>query len=152
MARSSTSFKPGNRAAVKPGNKLAVRHGAHSPELIALRVPALREQVYAELAEVGYLTRPDGSLVERYINLMAQAKMREEHWDASGGMWQESGKAKPGFHEYMLIMSSIEKLAKVLGLGPHPRAQVAQAMAGAGKDVVMIRAAQERARARLLDG
>jgi hypothetical protein len=151
VAKSSTSFKPNNRAAVKPGNKLAVRHGAESPELIALRLPAIRDRVRAELGEVPYLIAPDSSLVERYCSLIAQAEMREEWFQLTGGMFTVTGAPRPGFSSYMLLLGNVEKFARVLGLGAHPRAQVAQAMAGAGKDVAMIRAAQERARARLLN-
>ena len=141
MAKSSTSFGP--------GNKLAVRHGANDPGLVALRAPAIRKQIYADLEGQGYLTQPDNPLVERYVYLNTQAQMREEWFEAVGGMFFPSGAPRPGYMAYIQLVNSIEKFAKILAQGPHPRAQMAQLVAGAGKDVALIRAAQERARARL---
>ena len=104
----------------------------------------------AELAEVSYLTFPDGSLVRSYCYVTARIELLQEYLEASGGMFTTRGAPKRGASFMLLLIHRQQELAKVLGLGPAPRAQMAQAMAGAGKDVAMIRAAQDRARARLL--
>lgn len=152
MARSSTSFKPGNQARAKPGNKLAVRHGGYSLELIQAKLPAIKARVMAELAQVPYLTPPDNSLIERYVFMNGQAEVMEEHFEADGGFLNEWGAPKEGVSLYLTVVHRMEGMAKVLGLGPNPRTQVLQGMANTGKELVLIKAAQERMRARLLAG
>jgi len=119
---------------------------------VAERLPGIRSRVLAELAAVPYLTAPDSSLVERYCFLCAQAEVIEDYFMAIGGFLSEAGKAHPSTTLYTSLVHRIEGLAKVLGLGPNPRTQVLQGMANTGKELVLIKAAQERMRQSLLDG
>ena len=152
MARSSTSFKPGNKLAAKPGERRAVRHGAASLAIVQAKVPVIKARVQAELAQVPYLTPPDNSLVERYCFLIAQAELLEEYYEGKGGFLNEWGAPHEGVSLYTSVVHRLEGLAKVLGLGPNPRTQVLQGMANTGKELVLIKQAQERMRQKLLDG
>jgi phage terminase small subunit len=118
--------------------------------LVESRLPQIQAEVEEELAEVGYLTRPDGSLVRKYCYIVAQTRLMEEWFEANGGMFTTRGGPKRSANFYLSLVRQQMELAKVLGLGAVPRAQVARDMAGAGRDVAEVRAAQERLRLRQL--
>lgn len=150
MARSSTSFGAarGNRSAAVPGNKLAVRHGAATPEIVNERLPAIQARVAAELAEVSYLTPPDASLVRTFCYVTAQVELLQEYFDGQGGLFTSRGSPKKGASFMLLLIHRQQEMAKVLGLGPVPRAQMLQAAAGAGINALLVKQAQERLRAK----
>lgn len=151
MARSSTSFGPGNTAGVpnfKPGNKLGLRHGAHSESAIAERLPEVLARVQDELAQLPFVTPPDGSLVRSYAYVTAQKEALEDYFNATGGMFTKYGAPRKGASFHLQLVHRQQELAKVLGLGPGPRAQMAQAMAGASVSAIAVKEAQERLRAK----
>lgn len=151
VARSSTSFQPGNKAGkpnFKPGNQLALKHGAHSETAIQARLPEVLARVQGELEQMPFLTPPDGSLVRSYAYVTTQKELLEEHFDRSGGMFTAYGAPKKGASFYLQLVHRQQELAKVLGLGPGPRAQMAQAMAGASVSAIAVKEAQERLRAK----
>lgn len=59
------------------------------------------------------------------------------------------GVPRRGAGTYTQLINQKRELEKVLGIGPAPRAQMAQQIASSGKDVTLARAAQERLRAKV---
>lgn len=146
VARSPTSFKVGNTAGAKPGNKLALRHGAHSLEVITARLPAK----VAELAQViPYLQECDEEAVKSYASFCVQEDLLQAFLDKQGGgLINSRGAPKRVWVLWTKIQHGKREWAKILGIGPVPRAQMAQAMAGAAVGSMEVRAAQERLRAK----
>jgi hypothetical protein len=118
--------------------------------MVNAKLPEILDRVNAELAQVSYIAPPDGSLVRTYCYVTAQIDLLQEYFDVSGGMFTSRGVPKKGAGFMLLLIHRQQEMAKVLGLGPVPRAQMAQAMAGAGKDAMVLKQAQDRLRARQL--
>jgi hypothetical protein len=146
LARSSTSFKPGNRAGFKPGNKLALRHGAESLAVVKERLPAK----VAELAVlIPFLQDCDLEAVKSYASFCVQEDLIQEYLKRQGGSLITSrGAPRRVWVLWTKIQHGKREWAKILGIGPVPRAQMAQAMAGAAVGSMEVRAAQERLRAK----
>lgn len=149
MARSSTSFQPGNSAGAKPGNKLALRHGATVPEIVQPKADLIKEALVAELANLPYMEPVDGEVANTYSFLSAQLRQLEAYFAKNGGgLLTSRGQVRKSGDLYLKIAHRQQEMAKVLGIGPVPRAQMMQAAAGARKDVTEVRMAQERLRAK----
>lgn len=86
---------------------------------------------------------------ETYTFLGTQATMWMEYFDSIGGMFTANGTLKEGGKDFMALAKLLGDKAKILGIGANPRTQVMRAMTGVGKDITVIRAAQERDRERL---
>lgn len=149
MARSSTSFGPGNQHAFKKGNRLAVKHGAYSIQSVEERYPEVLARIEAELASNPLPGQPvDGSVLRMYARMVARAEMHFEWFDLNGGPLTESGAYRPGWMGLMQLVDRIEKFARLNGIGALPRAQTLQQQANASLNALEVRAAQERLRAK----
>ena len=143
MARSSTSFKPGNRAGkpnFEPGNKLAVTHGVYSPDLILPDVPAKIEELYRLHP---YWIDGDREAVKSLAYVCVQEDRLQEWMDADpdgrGRLWTSRGGLKEIHTAWKDIQHAKREWMKVLAMGAGPRSQYAQAMSGAGKNMVEVR-------------
>lgn len=140
MARSSTSFKPGNTVGAKAGNKLAVRHGAYSPSVIEAGVPAKIEQLYDQMP---WLVEADREGVKSFAYVCVQEDRLQEWMDADpngrGALFTTRGGLKEIASLWKDIQHAKREWMKVLAMGAGPRSQYAQAMSGAGKNMVEVR-------------
>jgi hypothetical protein len=148
VARSSTSFQPGNRLGAKPGNKLALRHGAYDPSLVQPMADELSIQIRQEIMELPYTLPVDATLVDSYSYVTSQIKRVREILDKSGGAMTTRGGIRPGAFFLNQLIHRQQELAKVIGVGAAPRASMMQAMAGARKDTSEVQAAQARLRSK----
>lgn len=136
MARSSTSFKPGNRLGAKPGNALAVTHGAYSPAVIEADVPAKIEQLFGQMP---WLVDADYEGVKSFAYVCVQEDRLNAHLGPDGALFTTRGMPRPIYQLWKEIQHSKREWMKVLAMGAGPRSQYAQAMSGAGKNMVEVR-------------
>ena len=151
LARSSTTFQPGNRFGkpnFKPGNKLAMRHGAKTLSEVNARLPVILAEIEAELEGVPYHARPDRSVLHQYARMVTEARLYEEYFDLTGGFLEADGRARPGYMTLLQLRDRIEKYARLNGLGALARAQTLQAAAAGRRDAADVEARYARMRAK----
>ena len=140
MARSSTSFKPGNTAGAKPGNTLAVRHGVYSRTVVEAGVPAMIDRLFEQMP---WLVDADLEGVRSFAYVCEQERLLQRWMDADpggrGSLFTTRGGVKEVFVLWKEIQHSKREWMKVLAMGAGPRSQYAQAMSGAGKNMVEVR-------------
>jgi len=143
MARSSTT--------ASPSNQLAVRHAAKSPAIVEVNTPpVVRELMDAMSEQVAFLTPADALIVERLARIVVRLRLIDEYLDRlGGGLIDARGRPRGCWKLYSSLEHQFRETCKLLGLGPAVRAQLMQAMAGAGRDTMGVQAAQERLRAKV---
>jgi hypothetical protein len=140
MARSSATLKPGDR--------LALRHGAYSLKAIEARLPAIRERLEAELAQVPYITPPDESLKRAYCFVVAQRELMEQYFETHGGLLTLRGSPKKGAFFMLQLIDRQEKLARALGLGALARAQTFHDLSAGRRNQADVEGRYQRMRAK----
>jgi len=141
LARSRTSFQPGNRMGrpnFKPGNTLGMRHGAQTLSQVNALLPEIMAKVEAELEGVPYHARPDTSVIHQYCRMQTEARLYERYFDATGGFFEADGRARPGYGTLLQIRDRIEKFARLNGLGALARAQTIQAASAGRRDMAEV--------------
>lgn len=137
MARSSTTFKPGNTFGAKPGNKLALRHGVHSRAEVEALVPAKVGQLFEQMP---WLVDADYEGVKSFAYVCVQEDKLNDFLGKPGiGLFTTRGMPRPIYQLWKEINHSKREWMKVLAMGAGPRSQYAQAMSGAGKNMVEVR-------------
>lgn len=132
IARSRTTFAPGNKA--------AVRHGALSLEVIQPGAEALAVRIKAGVEALPYTQDVDEPIVDTYSFISEQIRLRQDYYKRVGGMFTKRGTARKGSDLYDRLVRRQGELAKVLALGATARASMMQAAAGANKDLAKVRA------------
>jgi hypothetical protein len=138
MARSSTTFGPGNQA--------AVTHGGRSQRLRA----EARQRLRAELRRVIQTALPelqhaDALLVDLLEDALADLRQIREYIDAMGGPVSPRGQLRKCMDMYRGRLHDAVSLLDRLGVGPKARAQIVGSLsARPGNDL-----AAQLARARL---
>lgn len=123
MARSSTSFGPGNQAALK--------HGARSQRVRA----ETRERLRAELRQVIQAALPDlhdadALLVDLLEDALADLRQIREYVDAMGGPISSRGQLRKCMEMYRGRLHDAVTLLDRLGVGPKARAQIVGGLGG----------------------
>ncbi len=140
MARSRTTFGPGNTVGAKPGNQLAVRHGAYSSSVIEAGVPAKIERLYEQMP---WLIEADREGVKSFAYVCVQEDRLQAWMDADpdgrGSLFTTRGGLKEIASLWKDIQHAKREWMKVLAMGAGPRSQYAQAISGAGKNMVEVR-------------
>lgn len=138
MARSSTSFggPRGNKPAAEPGNALAVTHGVHSRELIEADVPAKIQLLFEQMP---WLVDADYEGVKSFAYVCVQEDRLNSFLGPEGALFTTRGMPRPIYQLWKEIQHSKREWMKVLAMGAGPRSQYAQAMSGAGKNMVEVR-------------
>jgi hypothetical protein len=114
--------------------------------LILSRVP---DKVTELSALIPYLMECDEEAVKSYAAFCVQEDLIQEYLDKQGGSLITSrGAPRKVWVLWTKIQHGKREWAKILGIGPVPRAQMAQAMAGAAVGSMEVHAAQERLRAK----
>jgi len=98
---------------------------------------------------IPYLMDCDNEAVKSYASFCVQEDMVQEYLDRQGGSLITSrGAPRKVWVLWTKIQHGKREWAKILGIGPVPRAQMAQAMAGAVVGSMEVQAAQQRLRAK----
>jgi len=101
---------------------------------------------------IPYLMECDSEAVKSYAAFCIQEDLIQEYLDKSGGsLINARGTPKRVWVLWTKIQHGKREWAKILGIGPVPRAQMAQAMAGAAVGSMEVQAAQNRLRAKYAD-
>lgn len=149
MARSSTTFKTGNRMGAKPGDRLALKHGAYSPASLETRFPELEARLEREL-----LANPlpnhevDAAQRRRWVFLTAQVEAIQEYYRENGGFYTRRGTPKKGVMLLTTLYKALNDLERSMGIGHLARAQVIQAAAAGRRDAADVDARYARMRAK----
>jgi hypothetical protein len=132
------------------GNQLAVKHGAQSELRIAQLMPAKLDELamrYAE--EIPYVTAADAGMLRDLARYEIQLELMDA-WMVENNLslMTPEGGMRAVAVIYFKALNGKRETQKALGVGPMARAQMVQAMAGAGRDALEVKAAQERLRAK----
>ncbi len=119
MARSSTTFEPGNVA--------AIRHGARSRTAIQKRASEVREELSGLLTEhLPHLGPGDQPLVELAVDVVSKLRLVNEHLDRTSGGSLVDMRGRPRSCSALYLALSRQALATFgeLGIGPRARATI----------------------------
>ena len=146
MPRTRTTLKPGHEHRVETGNTLAVKHGVHSRTLIEKAVPAKIEELFQQMP---WLIDADYEGVKSFAYVCVQEDRLQAWIDADpdenggtggrGSLFTTRGEAKKIATLWKEIQLAKREWMKILAMGAGPRSQYAQAMSGAGKNMVEVR-------------
>ncbi|SRR5713101_4454940 len=141
MARSSTSFKP--------GNQMALRHGAggrnRTGSITAVNSPLVAELERRITETTPYLRPGDEVIVHRFAVCLVRLQHCDDFLERLGGSPIDSrGRERASFRLIIGLEREAREWARVLGLGPAVRSQMMQSLAGAGRDAAAVKAAQDR--------
>jgi hypothetical protein len=139
--RRSTSFQPGNQAALKHGGRSEIAARRHSSEV--------RAEIAAIIAEHLPHKPQDGPLIDITADAISKLRLMQEHYDRSsdGSLLTGRGSVKAGAHLYVRLLSEIRMLFRELGIGPSARAEI-EGKLGIRNGAVLALAAQQRLRER----
>jgi len=117
MARSSTSFGPGNLA--------AARHGLQSAAVTG----SARARVRAEIRDVirealPYLTPADAPLLDLAVDVISDLRQLREYIDTQGGLVDLKGKPLGCGKLYGTLLRQAVAIFDRLGIGPASRASL----------------------------
>jgi hypothetical protein len=117
--------------------------GHNPPE----EVQALLDWAYEVWSHLG---DADYSQVRTWSYLTHRFNQMNIYYDTTGNksLYDHKGRPRPGYDGYMKLVNQIREFEKVLGIGPGPRAQIAQQLASSGKDVGLARESVARLRAK----
>lgn len=144
-----------NSGSFQPGNQAALVHGAQRRMLRAMPMenPPDPVQDLIDWAFEVWMHLEDGDLplVTTWAYLQHRLNQIDRFYDTTSNqsILDHKGVPRKGAGTYTQLINQKRELEKVLGIGPAPRAQMAQQIASSGKDVTLARAAQERLRAKV---
>ncbi len=122
MARSSTSFAQGNRA--------ALRHGLKSGSITAAKRAQARAEISALLtANLGHLEPSDTPLIDLACDVISDLQQIRQYLDSRGGIVNRKGQPQGCAALYATLMRQAIAIFDRLGVGPVARGQV---MSGLG--------------------
>jgi hypothetical protein len=144
-----------NATSFQLGNQVRLVHGAQVREL-AKPMPghAPPEAVQALIDWAfdvwDHLRDGDYPLARTWAYLQHRVNQMEIFYDGTTNqsILDHKGVPRKGSGTYKDLLNSKRELEKVLGIGPAPRAQMAQQIASSGKDVGLAREAAARLRAK----
>jgi hypothetical protein len=119
MPRTSTSFAPGNKA--------ALRHGARSQTAIQKHAGEVREELAGMLTEhLPHVGPADQPLIELAVDVVAKLRLVNEHLDRTSGGSLVDLRGRPRSCSALYLALSRQALAIFgeLGIGPRSRASI----------------------------
>ena len=140
MARSSTSFKPGNTA--------ALRHGGRSPRTIQKAAAEVRESLAALLGDkLPSLAEADQPLLDLAIDVTAQLTLIRAYLDRTSGGLLIDGRGRPRSCSrlYLSLMRQAVSIYDRLGCGPLARSTVLANLGSVRGDSLGAQLARQRA-------
>lgn len=141
-------FQPGNQMSLVHGASVGVLKRPMPQDAPPAPVQALIDWAY-EVWE--HLMDADIPLVRTWAYVSHRLAQIDRFYDntTNQSMLDHKGRPRPGAGNYKDLINQKRELEKVLGIGPGPRAQIAQQQASSGRDVTLTFAAQQRLRSRV---
>jgi hypothetical protein len=121
MARSSTTFTPGNQAALK--------HGLKSGSITATRRAEVRAEIRGVIvAALPYLSDADMPLVDLAVDVISDLRQLRHYIDSRGGILDRRGNPLGCAALYGSLLRQAVGIFDRLGVGPVSRAQIMGAL------------------------
>jgi hypothetical protein len=139
MARSSTSFGAGNRA--------ALRHGLKSGSITAAKRAQARAEISALLtANLGHLEPSDTPLIDLACDVISDLQQIRQYLDSRGGIVNRKGQPQGCAALYAMLMRQAIAIFDRLGVGPVARGQVISGLGlngGSPRQAIAVQAHRE---------